>query len=738
MNVSLLLCQRSQRVLGLLLLCSSFTLSAREAFDVYSLSLLELSQIKISTGTPVNLNQAPAVASLITATDIQALSALTLEDVLESVPGLHVIPSTLNRTSPVYTFRGIYAGQNQQVMFMLNGYRIDGDLYASGLTHLSRMNVNNIERIEVVRGPGSAIYGADAYAGVINIITKTAAQINGTQLATRLGSHNTQNIWLQHSQIFADDWQLAVNLEYFKRDSATDRKVESDFQSSLDGLFGSSASLAPSYLDDRIEALNYNIHINNTHWQLGLDGYLKRNSGVGAGAAQSIDHLGNDHLDQYLLSLAYSNDSLIDDWSFESQLSFFYLDTLATFDIFPSGTVLPVGNDGNIFTPHDGQGCVTVNIPGIGCLTTFSEGFKGNPGSQVNIPTLELTAYYQANKDNQLRFNIGYKKEKIHGVETKNFGPGILDKKTLAGDANPVIVDGVVTSVENTPFIYVPDKTRTIKYASLQDIWQINQGWTLTTGIRYDHYSDFGSTINPRVALVWRTTNKLTSKFLYGEAFRAPSFSELYSQNNPISLGNKNLQPETINTSEVSFNYALSADLTAKLNLYHYRTDNMVAFVVNNEGVGTAQNYRSLTGKGSEIEVEWRVNDNWQVKANYAYQSTKDEANHSQVEYVPKQQFYFDARWQINSHWQLSSQLNYIINRKREEGDTREAVDDYQQVDLALRRKHLTSKPSSHWSIAAAVKNIFDKQIYEPSDGRISNDYLMHGRRVYIELSYHF
>ena len=60
------------------------------------------------------------------------------------------------------------------------------------------MPLENVARIEVIRGPGSALYGADAFSGVINVITKTAADIDGTELGARAGSFNSRDAWVLH------------------------------------------------------------------------------------------------------------------------------------------------------------------------------------------------------------------------------------------------------------------------------------------------------------------------------------------------------------------------------------------------------------------------------------------------------------------------------------------------------------------------------------------------------------
>jgi len=726
----------------------SYAASDNYVFDPISdeLSIEELYNlpiVAIATGTEVPLEKAPAVASLITAKDIKAMGALTIDEVLEAVPGLHIIPSTVNRMTPVYSFRGLYTGMNPQVLFMLNGQRIVADLFNNALSHWAKINVENISRIEVVRGPGSAIYGADAYSGVINIITKSAKELDGFHIGIRSGSDNTQDIWMQYGGDLGNQWQLALNIEFYKRESDTSRMVTSDSQTNFDGLFGSSASNAPGHLEDRYKASTYNVHLSNPNWKLGFDAYSKRDSGLGAGAAQALDSQGADDYDSYLFSIDYQNKDWLKNWVFESSFSYSYSEVTPHLILFPAGAVLPVGSDGNIFTPHNGVGCLTANIPGIGCVTTFTEGMLGNPGAETFIPMLEFTALFNGFTGHQIRFNTGAKKEKFETYVTQNFGPGVLDSNTLGSNPNPVLVNGNLTNVTGTPFMYAPNNERTIKYLSLQDIWELGIDWTLTLGLRYDHYSDFGNTTNPRAALVWTPTAKLTTKLLYGEAFRAPSVSELYSQNNPIVLGNTNLKPETIKTTELALSYEVLPSLTTDLNIYHYKTEDMIEFIANGDGSSTAQNSKSLTGKGIELEANWKVNKQWKLAANYAFQSTKDDLTNKQLEYVPKQQFYIDARYKFMPKWELSSQLNWIGDRERATGDSREDIKDYTLVNLTLRHSKFSFGDTDFlsgkgkWEFAASIKNLFDKKAYEPSDGAIPDDYPLHERRFYAELRYH-
>ncbi|MCW8929965.1 MAG: TonB-dependent receptor [Gammaproteobacteria bacterium] len=679
--------------------------------------LYDLPLVEIATGTAVPLEKAPAVASLITAKDIKAMGATTLYEVLESVPGIHISPSTLTASS-VISVRGVQTAQTPQVLILLNGYRISADASSAIFPSSGIINVQHISRIEVVRGSGSAVYGADAFSGVVNIITKSAQEMNGFHMGVKGGSFDTQNVWGQYGGTIGNGWDLAFNIEYMDQGADKSRKIGSDAQTSLDALFGTNASLAPGHFDRRYESTTYNIHLSNEHWKVGIDGWAQRDIGQGAGIAQALDEDGYADLDQVLFSLEYTNKDWFDDVELTGKLSYQYIDQQFYLNIFPPGNVSLIGSDGNLFTSPFNP-------------VSFPDGVIGNPGRENKIPQLDIIALYDGWTNHNWRFNIGGKQEKLETKATKNFGTNVID-----GTVSPI--DGTLTDVTGTPYIYIPDEDRTIKYISVQDIWEFDVDWTLTAGLRYDDYSDFGSTTNFRGALVWTPTDKLITKLLYATAFRAPAFSELYGQNNPIVLGNPDLDPETIKTTELAFNYEVSTDFTTALNLYYYETKDMIDFIGNLDGTKNAQNDKSLTGKGFEIEGAWQINKQLKVLANYAYQSTKNDNTHDQVGYVAQQQFYLDARWKLQPEWELSSQLSWIGDRDRAETDTREEIDDYTLVNMTLRRKNLKiGEGKGNWEFAASIRNLFDEEAYEPSDGGIPGDYPLNERGVYAEIRYH-
>ena len=165
----------------------------------------------------------------------------------------------------------------------------------------------------------------------------------------------------------------------------------------------------------------------------------------------------------------------------------------------------------------------------------------------------------------------------------------------------------------------------------------------------------------------------------------------------------------------------------------------MIETVTDIDGVGTAQNNKNLTGQGFELEAHWQPTRQFRLSANFAKQSTKNDNHNQQVEYVPQDQLYLDARYNLDANWRISAQLNWVMNRERAQNDLRQPIDDYAKVNLTLRRLGFGSNNSNNnWAFSVAIKNLFDSKIYEPTDGKITNDYLMHGRRIYAEASYRF
>jgi iron complex outermembrane receptor protein len=294
-----------------------------------------------------------------------------------------------------------------------------------------------------------------------------------------------------------------------------------------------------------------------------------------------------------------------------------------------------------------------------------------------------------------------------------------------------------LTDVTRTPYVYLANIHRSIFSGVLQDEWQFADNWQLTAGIRYDNYSDFGSTFNPRAALVWDINKQLTTKLLYGKAFRAPSFSEQGNQNNPVLLGNKDLKPETINTIEWAIDYRPISTLRTALNIYYYEIKNLIAAVPDaGKPSATFQNSGKQDGYGGEFEWDWQASDQWTIKGNYAWQHAINEQTQNRVTYVPEHHVYAAVAWQFLPQWQLQPQINWVGGRIPAAGDTR-PLGDYQTIDITLRGKKLFD----HLNVSASVRNLLDARNnfeFATTSLPLTQNIPMTSRLFYLEASVNF
>lgn len=671
--------------------------------------------VSIATGGQKELSRAPAVATVITDEDIANMGALNLDQVLESVPGFHVTLSS-SRLTPIYSIRGIQSDIGPHVLMLVNGTPIT-QLWQGDRGQLSTLPIADVARVEIIRGPGSAVYGADAFAGVINVITKSGNDINGTSISAIAGSFNTKSASVLHGKQYGDV-EVAFSMQYTGTDGDDGRIIDEDAQTFWDTSIGTSASLAPGAMDTQAKRLDLRLELGWDKWKLHAWNWQQKDAGVGPGLAQALDLDGEAKADNWLIDARYHDPDIAPDFDLDTRISYMDINSSSEQTLFPQGAVLPVGSDGNI-NPFSPAG-----------LITFTDGMIGNPEIYENHYRVDAALLWTGLEKHRWRFGTGIFYADLEGKETKNYGPGVIN-------GTEGTVDGTLTDVSDTNYIYAPDKNRTVYYLSIQDEWYVASDWDLTAGLRYDHYSDFGNTLNPRAALVWHPSYNLSTKLLYGQAFRAPSFQELYIQNNPVKLGNEDLGPESTQTLELALDYQYTFNQRYTASVFAYEIEDQIIYV-STGGIPQAQNVGKQEGSGFELEMQWSAIETLDIVANYAYQKAKDKTNHSDAADSPQQQVYLEADWRIVPSWNLNIQANRVMQRSRAYNDNRPEVDDYTMVDLAIRKMDL----ADHWDVTLRVSNVFDVDSDEPSPSEVSlfvpNDYPLAGRSYYATAKYRF
>lgn len=660
------------------------------------------STISIATGSQQSLRRAPAVATVITAEDIAAMGATSLDDVLESVPGVHVSRNPIIYT-PVFVIRGIGASgpTNPQVLLLQNGIPITSMYTGDKGNMWSGLPVENISRIEIIRGPGSALYGADAYSGVINVITKSAAEVSGTQVGISAGSFSTRAAWIQHGSN-----QGEVKTAAFLRIGTTNgfkEIIAVDAQTRNDSLFGTNASLAPDSVSTGNDALDAHLDLEYKKWRLRTGYVLRDDIGTGAGISSALDPESKLKSQRISTDLSWADPQFAQDVGVGVAAAYVRYTERSPNNLvlLPPGLRLPTG--------------------------LFPEGLIGGPNRWEKHVRLSAFATYSGIAGHNLRFGFGHDDLDLYKTTTyKNY---------LLSPSGVPIPTGPVTEYSAIQPHILPQQ-RKVNYVYAQDEWKFARDLALTAGVRHDRYSDFGDTTNPRVALVWDAALDLTAKLLYGRAFRAPSFNEQYGIN-PVANGNPNLRPELINTLEAAFSWQARRDLHVNLNVFKYAMKDIIRAVPNAiAGTGaTYNNVGSQDGTGMELELVWDPVRNVRVSGNYAYQRSIDGATGQDAGYAPRHQVYTRADWRFASGWSLSPQVNWVADRKRTAGDARPPVRDYTSVDLTLR----TNRGKDQWDFAASVRNLFAADIREPSLApglAIPGDLPMAPRAIYLQAVY--
>jgi outer membrane receptor protein involved in Fe transport len=652
---------------------------------------------KPSEGEQSSFNTS-AVTTIITAQDIEATGSTTLDEVLEMVPGLHTEYSSFTY-SPIYTIRGMYSRQNPQVLMLLNGIPINSLIYGNRGVVWTGMSVNSIDRVEVIRGQGSVVYGAEAFAGVVNIITKNKKSIDGIEVGIGAGKFYMENAWMLYGENYGG-FDIAMTTEY----QATDGHggiVNIDAQTHLDKDFDPDVSLAPGKVNTQKVSIENFMDISKGNWRLQGSHQKQTNMGAGVGMADALDALGRYRNEKFNAALIYHNQALTDNWGMTAQINYYH----SRYET-KNQTLFPPRSFGGAY-PH---------------------GFIIDTKASENHTNFNLSGVYSGFKKHQIQLGGGYHYGDLYKVEHYT--------NTDPVTGTPLLPEEGLMDVSDTPYAWIPEMDRQNWSLFLQDSWTISAHWQLTTGIRYDEYSDFGSTINPRLALVWQPHSDLTTQLLYGSAFRIPGIAELYSSNNPKFIGDINVKPETINSWELVFDYQATHALHLTTNLFSYQwMDRIMYEQGESEGTFKTANLGTQKGRGLELESRWKMTKKFSLLANYAFVKATDESHNQDAGNYPQHAAYLRFDWLFYPKWYLDTQLNWIGERKRPFGDYRHSVEDYNTIDLTLRYKNI----KGHWNFAVSVRNLFDSDARSPSpDSNLPNDLPLAGLNYWVELRYRF
>lgn len=680
----------------LLVLCAASVAAYGAEDEDLALAYGDRATVTIATGSKQSVRRAPAVATVITSEEMRAMGATDLEDVLGRVPGLHVSRQG-GFYVPTWTMRGVFSQYNQQVLVLWNGMPLTTALRGDrGNTAWRNIPIDSLARVEVLRGPGSALYGAEAYAGVINLISKTGQDIAGTEVGVRSGSFASHETWLSSGQR-QGSWEHAVFAHYSQSDGF-EGLIERDAQTANDAAFGTQVSLAPGALNLKSRLYQLGVDVGWNRWRLRANGQ-QRSFESGAGIVFALDPVALQRTRRLNAELSWSELNFIGNVEAGASLDHqaYELRYPVPLQIFPPGTRFPTG--------------------------LFADGMRGAPETWERRWRLQGYLSGTMSASHKWRIGLGTELLDLYRVkEGRNF--------RWAPNGLPIPLAGGYTQ-EGDLFLYPHDRTHHHVYA--QDEWQLAPDWQLTAGVRHDRYSEVGGTTNPRMALVWDARHDLTLKALYGRAFRAPSFAELYSFSNPVARGNTAIKPETIATSELVAHWEPNRNLQVMVNLFRFRMEDIIRPTPNNiPGTGTTFNNTSgQTGQGGEAEVRWQLRSNLNLNASFSWQRGRDLATGAKPGYAPEKRGLLGVDWAVSPEWRLVAQLLQVGERPRPPGDARAPLEGYVNADMALR----WTPAGQPWQMGVQIRNLGNADIREPSlaPGRIANDLPQAPRSIGLE-----
>ena len=355
--------------------------------------------------------------------------------------------------------------------------------------------------------------------------------------------------------------------------------------------------------------------------------------------------------------------------------------------------------------------------------------------------------------DMHLHFNHGvYKYEGIYPYPTtlnldRTYGKRNTAEVRLTSTAfdNHKLVGGVEyirddqldqKNYDRVPFqVFVDDRREESKYGIyLQDEFRVNEHWLLNAGVRYDHYDSFGSTTNPRLAVIYQPSQHESLKFIYGRAFRAPNaYERFYGDNSlPVNLkANPDLKPETINTYEIAWDKSLSTRWQSHVGLFSHRMHDLISQQLDPaDGSLMFQNIDKVHTAGAELGLDGEFK-RWLFKSSLTYQYAHDGTTDQWLVNSPRWLGKLGVTFPVYDQWQAGSELMYTSRRRTLTGDT----GGFFVANASFSRRDLL--PGLDASLG--VYNIFDKEYGDPADAVNLQETIRQDGRVFrIKLDYRF
>lgn len=537
--------------------------SSRDPADLTIDELFEARVEKVYSASKYEqkVTQAPASVTIVSRNDIEKFGYRNLADVLRGARGIYV---TYERNYSNLGLRGFGrpGDFNTRVLLLVDGHRMNDNLYDSALVGTEAiLDVDLIERVEIIRGPSSSIYGNSAFFGAFNVVTRSAADIDGVEVSAEGGSFET-----------------------FKERITFGRKLKNGLELVLSGTRFDTEGQKRLYFPEFDTPAN--------------------NHGVAedSDAEQAGQFFGSLRYHEWTFSIAHSRR--------EKQVP------TASF-----GTVFNDGRekttDRRTYADLKYQHTFTKGAELLGRLYYDHYGYRANypydfagPGGP---PFLVLTHDDHAGEGAGAELQVTHL---LRGRHTLVWGGEYRRDLRLFQSS---------FTEDPRTYSFLDDRQGWSSGLYTQGEFLLRDDFRLNAGLRYDHHNSFGGTLNPRLGLIYNLKADTTLKLLYGRAYRAPNAYELFLESPYFSKANPGLSPEIINTYEVVYERYLPKNLRLSVSGYHFEVKDLLSQEFDPaDGLFVFQNIGKVTGQGAEIELEGEYDRGRIVRVSYALQRAED------------------------------------------------------------------------------------------------------------------
>lgn len=659
-------------IITMLLLVALQPLRAQDttALDnMYDMDIEELMNLVVETATKTEqtVEEAPAIVTVITSNDIKNMGARELIDVLQFVPGFEV--ARKNTGEVLIGVRGVKDPRFACKLLLLeDGRPMNGIFYGDAILPGYGYDLENIDRIEIIRGPGSALYGRNAFSAVINMITKNGITGKGLSVQAEAGSFN----------------HFSGRLNYGYAKNGLDFRISA---------YGVKTDGSDAFLPDMENNPTEN------RWTVDQNNQII-NAEIGYKGFTSKFTYANQKLGSWDRGIEIRRKRFHYLFGYERELS-----DKVNFTAKLYGQLMHHVEDYQLLKPDP----ATV-AQGLFIAPEFKDFMYGGE-VEVNINLFEgndlfigIQGDYRGSKD---------------AIITSNFDLATGIPYSDEGHDNQIEFEGGWVDEGGH------DYTNFAVY--IQDIYYPIKKIGITVGARYDVESQIGGMFNPRLGVVWNVMPKTYFKLLYGSAYRSPAGSQQY-QLSGFATGYEDLKPERIQTFEASLSYRMKKmitqvnvfrnDITDMIYAEKYITSNVLATPPN-------RNMGENIAMGIEIENKIYFTKYINTFLNYSYtmsENTDDFSDgtsqtYDHIDVAPHKlnagiNFTFRKFFNFSTNIKYRSEMAkfFTYNEENEKVEvSKNSVGDYAIVNCTFR---IAPGLLKGLEFSASAYNVFDTKYY--------------------------